>query len=187
MDLDKLRTFFPWPAEKPARDFDPEGWMHPDTAALLDKAIPGARIAVEVGTWMGMSARYMLDKNPDLVLICIDTWLGSYEHHVSGFQARFPILYDQFVANCWDYRDRLIPVRLDSMNGLKLIEPIKPDFVYLDGGHAYEVVGPDLKLISKQWPTTPVVLDDYAWEGVARAVAESGRTITSQSYACSVV
>ncbi len=36
--------------------------------------------ALEIGSWEGMSAFYMLSSLPNLDLVCVDSWDGSDEH-----------------------------------------------------------------------------------------------------------
>jgi hypothetical protein len=88
-----------------------------------------------------------------------------------------PVLYETFLANCWDYRQRIVPVRLDSLEGLAEVAQhgILPDVVYLDGDHTYEAVYADVQLIRRLFPAATLVGDDWDWEGVRAAVEQVAR------------
>lgn len=183
----KLTDMFPWPAERPAvpPNLGP-CWLSEPTEEYLREVSGSARSIVEVGTWRGRSALLLLELNPEATIACVDTWLGSAEHFI-GWRDAYPEsefpemnpagLFEQFVVNVWDKRSRIIPVRLDSWSGLRVLrhKQFTPDFVYLDGGHSYEIVSRDLAEITAAWPAAPVVCDDYGWDGVAQAVRECGR------------
>lgn len=164
-----------WPKEKPDLLFSGHGWLNEENRRTLRRFVPGARKIIEVGTWLGLSARFMADLAPQATVYCVDTWLGSYEHHENPDWSKFlPTLWDQFVVDCWDYRDRIVPVKMDSVEGmLQLFEDEQfPDIIYIDGGHRYDVVYGDIKTAMALWPTARLIGDDWGWEGVRRAVEE---------------
>jgi hypothetical protein len=184
--VNSLSEWFPWPDTKPDLPYDGGGWLHPQTASLLSR---GATTIVEIGTWLGLSTRYMLDVNPRATVVCIDTWLGSFEHFGSIDPRRIRTLYEGFLVDCWEYRSRIIPVRLDSANAIKLVKSqgVEPSFVYLDGGHQYEVVSQDIRNLTAAWPKAPIILDDYIWPGPTQACAESGREVEVLGYAATLL
>jgi len=50
-----------------------------------------------------------------------------------------------------------------------LIEPVKYDFVYIDGGHSYETVKHDYEMVKE---SKVILFDDYQLDGVKRFVDE---------------
>lgn len=168
-----MRAAYPWPDVKP-RISDPppriEGWGLPEfllKANLRDNT----RIVLELGSWLGESARFMLEHAPNAIVICVDHWLGSSEH-IDSCSDMLPHLYNNFLAVNWDHRDRLIPIREDTAAGLELVAEygIKPDLIYIDASHDYEDVIWDLELSSRLFPDAQVIGDDYDFPGVRRAV-----------------
>lgn len=85
------------------------------------------------------------------------------------------MLYETFLTNCWDYRDRLVPVRQNSVDGIQAVYETGwvPDLIYLDGGHDYEDVAADLKVLQQCYPQVPIVGDDWWWGGVRQALQET--------------
>jgi hypothetical protein len=172
--LDKLRAAHPWPRIPwVSRHFD--GWLEESTKAMLSRALcPETRLVVECGSWLGMSARHILECAPAATLICIDTWNGSptimhYDY--------LPILYECFLLNLWDERHRVIPIRADSLVGLAEVADagLVPDVVYLDSDHTYERVDAELRLCFDAWPFATIVGDDYGHPdhpGVRQAALE---------------
>lgn len=84
-----------------------------------------------------------------------------------------PILYDQFIANCWSYRDRIIPMRMSTKEGLPLLlsSSIHPDFAYVDAGHDYDSVRYDITTCLKFG--CPLIGDDFnprQWSPVVTAI-----------------
>jgi hypothetical protein len=96
-----------------------------------------------------------------------------------GLRTRFPSPWQQFIRDCWDYRDRIIPVRAESKIGIEFLGAcgVTPDLVYLDGAHDYETVLDDIQRIVRRWPKAVLVGDDWTWDGVQQAAQEtfSGR------------
>lgn len=136
---------------------------------ILSESKP--KLVVEIGSWLGESARLILLQQSVKMLYCVDTWLGSLEHQ--GMDAYLlDTIYERFLANCKDLVDRLEPVRMDSVNGVLFLgqRGFEPDLVFLDGGHHYWQVTADLNVIHECWPKTPILCDDARDRGVANAI-----------------
>ena len=149
------------------------------------------RLIVELGSWKGASAIHMArlarELNLATEIVCIDTWLGNWQHwsRATGVGSRadmrivngMPRLYYQFLSNviAAGMQDLITPLPLTAVAGAKLFEHLKlaPDMVYLDGDHEYESAVADLRLWMKRLaPAGVLVGDDYNWPGVRRAVNE---------------
>lgn len=171
-----LRRSFPWPEEKPNFARCVEGWLMPGTADVLRARLSnGTRVIVEVGSWLGMSAHFLAQMAPDAEIICIDTWEGSPEHEEDPHCAEMlPTLYERFLANTWDLRSRLTPIRRESVNGLIVLASfgVEPDLIYIDAAHDYESVMADIKAARELFPGAVLVGDDWGIPGVQSAASE---------------
>ena len=182
-ELPALANFaaeYPWPAEKPnvppfpQRDGTPEG-----TREILSRSVsPSTRLIVEVGSWVGRSTRFLANLAPQAKVIAIDHWQGSPEHKEDPELAQLlPRLYETFLAECWGYRDQIIPVKADIAHGLERVAEagLEPEVVYLDADHSFEAAQRDVSLIMDLFPKTMIVGDDWDWEGVRQAVETIAR------------
>jgi hypothetical protein len=125
---------------------------------------------------LGLSTRYIADLVPSAKVIAVDHWRGSPEHHRRPeIAALLPTLYDTFLVNCWEYQDRIFPLRMTTKDGLETIHQygLQPDVIYIDADHAYEATKGDVELARTLFPTALIVGDDWDWEGVRRAVIET--------------
>jgi len=170
---------------------DLQGWngRHKVFAQIISEVKP--KVIIEVGVWKGQSTIHMTEIakkiNPKVILIAIDTFLGSPEHwkpkHPNNFQQflklkfGYPQLYYQFLANVMrkGLENNIIPLPQTSTNAAIILKTlgIKGDLIHIDAGHDFENVYSDLV---KYWDllTEEGVLigDDFApvWPGVQRAV-----------------
>ncbi|MFN7996964.1 MAG: class I SAM-dependent methyltransferase [Bryobacteraceae bacterium] len=174
--LDALRARFPWPADRPDVPENLHGWNNSENYRLFDQILARRpRVIVEIGAWCGQSTQY-LARRTDGVVIAIDHWKGSTEHQwVDEWQALLPTLYETFLTNLWDWRDRVIPVRLDSISGMQLLAElgIEPDAIYIDAAHEYEAVKQDIETAQRLFPGALLCGDDFTSYGVAPAVVET--------------
>jgi predicted O-methyltransferase YrrM len=132
-------------------------------------------LIVELGSFVGLSTRFLADLAPAATIVAIDHWRGSEEHFTDPKSIPvLPILYETFLANCWDYRERLIPMRLSSCEGLQAVAHygLNPDLIFIDASHAYEEVKADIEAARRLFPRATLVGDDWDWDGVRRAVRE---------------
>jgi hypothetical protein len=77
-----------------------------------------------------------------------------------------------FLANMWDYRTRLFPLRMTSLEGLAAIERLgaQPDLIYVDADHSADAVTHDLAACTRLFPGALLVGDDWQWPSVQEAV-----------------
>jgi hypothetical protein len=173
----------PWPAQPPAHlDYSGHGWLLDENKRVLSMFLNDTtKTIVEVGTWLGLSARFMLDRAPNATLFAVDHWNGLPLVEWKGFglpesewKKLAPDPWAQFVKDSWGYRGRLRPVRADSWAGLDYLATLdlKPDLVYIDGGHGYERALGDIQRVRAVWPKAIIVGDDWTWPGVRQAVTE---------------
>jgi len=172
--LINLRQRYHFPSSKPDVPENDEGWFNSLTNEVFKKYInDGTKIVVEIGSWMGASTRALLEVKDSLNVISIDHWEGSREHKLhEKWSKQIPTLYDTFLVNCWKYKDRLTPVKLDSVSGLVELSnfEIKPDIIFIDASHDYRNVYNDLTLSHRLFPEALIIGDDWHMAGVKKAV-----------------
>lgn len=178
--LASLRERYPWPETCPKVAPKNHGWFS-GKDIFPRWAGPQVKVVVELGSWLGLSAKWFVNNCPNAAVICVDHWEGSREHHKNPNYAQFlPTLYDTFLVNMWQWRDRIIPVRSTSVEGLKEIHSlgVKPDLVYIDAAHEREPVYQDTKTAIECFPDAQIFGDDWPMpplqEGVRQALAEHG-------------
>jgi glycosyltransferase involved in cell wall biosynthesis len=174
--LARLARKYPYPAEKPAVPANDHGWLQEDTARALARQVSeDTRIIVELGSWLGRSTRYLAELTRNAFVIAVDHWQGSEEHHQnSEWRQWLPTLYETFLVNCWDYRERILPVRLSTQEGLNLIARlgIPPDLIYVDAAHDIDSVRQDLRTTVQLFPEVAIVGDDWFANSVQQGVRE---------------
>lgn len=168
--FDALQSKYYFPGEKSNLKFDDHGWFHEGSRELLSSVIsPKTRHIIELGSWLGKSTRWIARNAPNAKIIAIDTWEGSLEHKDNKeYRKKLSRLYEQFLYNCWDYKDQIIPIRKTSARALleiagdkRLCESV--ELVYVDGSHEYEDVIVDLELIYNLFPCAEIIGDDWDW------------------------
>lgn len=176
-NLDNLRKHFFWPEEKPSVPEQLEkGWFCGENQFLLRKAIKEKDpcIILELGSWMGLSTRFLCrESKEDVTVIAIDTWEGSEEHKVvPEWAAELPTLYETFIVNCWQYKNKIIPVRKAIADGIPLLRNLEifPQLIYLDAAHDAINVEHDLTLCLESYPNAHLVGDDWTWDSVREGV-----------------
>jgi len=172
----QLAQKYPWPNRKPEVPEDLHGWCETPHRKMFEQILhPKMSLILELGSWLGKSTRLLLSMAPQAVVICVDHWLGSREHHENEeFSTKLPTLYETFLVNLWEDRNRVIPVRLTTIAALKEIHQCQviPDLIYIDAGHAYRDVHADINTSLQLFPTSMICGDDWSWEEVRRAVTE---------------
>ena len=174
-----LRSKNPWPGEKPGinDDYVAKGWLTFHTRMMLGRHInEDAKIIVELGTWRGMSTRFIADCAPDATVIAVDHWEGSDEHREIETQyEKMSKLMDMFFHDTWDYRARVIPLKARSVDGLNLIAQlgISPDLIYIDADHSYEGAYADITNAHRIFPNAILIGDDFDWPGVRQAAVQA--------------
>ena len=179
MSVEKLRKLHKFPSKRPVlTDSNIKmGWLTPNNIVLLNKYLQNKcggkeSVVLELGVWLGMSSRLIAHQISDTsTVICVDWWKG--DSSIGNKTNDEDELYNRYIDNVWDYRKKIIPVRMDGREALKYLHglEIKVDLIYLDMGHSYKEVYGDLVEIMKYYPDVIIVGDDYLfWSGVKKAV-----------------
>ena len=153
---------------------------------------------VEIGSWKGRSSTYMgveiLNSGKKIKFDCVDTWMGSEEHHDKSNVSYEPLLetpnglYNEFIKNIEPVKSIINPIRMTSIEASKLYKDESLDFVFIDGSHDYMNVKQD---IEHWYPKVKkggyICGDDYVWPPINMAVKEFFKnkeitTIKSSAY-----
>jgi len=172
--LTALQDRYPWPAF-PVSDLAERNDRHFTGAGLnllLSETLKlySPQLVVEVGCWLGGSTRRITELSSATV-ICVDTWLGSEEHQAGrawqerdgGHGQLLNRLFDQFVVNCFDLKDQVVPMRTTSVFALYQLAALNlcPDLIILDGAHDRFSVATELELCRRFFPHARIIVDDY--------------------------
>jgi hypothetical protein len=166
----------PWPDVRPSVEPDGEHFLRDTAARFFSKLLERPMsVILELGSWVGAGSTKFFLEHSNALVIANDTWRGDSLELVKRREHKIPILYETFCHNLWYYRDRIIPLRMDTLNGLWIVaeHAIVPDLIYVDANHSYESVFAQLNLIYRLFPNSIVCGDDYAsWPEVGRAVRD---------------
>lgn len=180
-DFTELLKLFPWPKQCPDLPPDLEhGWCAGPVREYFRKFLsPRTRLILELGSWLGLSARHMLELAPNANMICVDHWRGSEEHHRTPRQdvkQRLPILHQQFIRNMWPYRHRLVAIKAEIQMTLRQLAKLKinPNLIFVDGSHDARSVCADTQASCRLFPEATVMGDDYCWDSVAEGLRHTG-------------
>jgi hypothetical protein len=124
---------------------------------------------LEIGSFEGMSALFILETFPNCHLTCADTWQGAAEHHDKSS----PVYMENFstaVMNAFDsnlscYHDRITKFRGTSFQFLSTLpDNAGFDLMYIDGSHDSDDVIYDAFLGFKHLNKGGIIIfDDYFW------------------------
>ena len=161
-----------WAESMKNRTFDVDWFTThvPSWVALLGQLgiHEGARPrCLEIGSWQGMSALFLLTHLKDSVVTCVDTWEGSPEH--SGEGAFDGVVLDlierRFDENVNEFASRVTKFKGPSIEFFAQCQPdVQFDLIYVDGSHHSDDVLCDAILAFKHLAHGGVMIfDDYVW------------------------
>ena len=83
-------------------------------------------------------------------------------------------LFETFIAESWDYRDQIIPLRVSSAEGMERVAEVglPVEVVCLDTDHKQESFLRDLNAALDLYPNAVVLGGDLDREGVPQALEE---------------
>jgi len=163
-----------------AQNDDPQRIVHTSD-------VPVGRDGTSSGSWYGASTRWLAEACPRATVFAVDWWDDAFildeqaDHYetmgrrkLRAMLDRHP-LWDTFRANLWDLRDRVVPLRMATVEGVDFLKrhAIVPDVVYIDADHHYDACKRDIEACVAAFPTAVLVGDDYGhYDDVRRAVTE---------------
>ncbi len=175
--LKNLHATHPWPSARPPQTLELDGWLAEDNKELF-RTILGddTQLVVELGSWVGLSARFFCELAPNATVACVDTWEGNVEHKIE-YSEEIPYIESAFLHHLWPHRERVVPMRMLSWDGLKEIHDLglEPDVIYIDASHTYEDAFRDMDVACTLFPTAQIVADDWMWHSVFRAAVDVAR------------
>ena len=133
--------------------------------------------AMEIGSFEGLSACFMLQELPQAHLTCVDTWDGSDELTALAFDS----VERAFDRHVQPWQDRVTKKKMTSLRYLAdLGRDEKFDLIYVDGSHHGDDVMLDVVLCFEHLKVGGVmILDDYLWRYYPRSAEEPARAINS--------
>jgi len=178
-----------WPSRRPRAPRYRHGWFLPTHERVFEKVLPkDATCVLELGSWYGSSTEWLAERCPNATIYAVDLWEDGFilkeqrdhystmgESKLEGMLRRHP-LYDTFLANLWDHRDRVVPLKMQTVAGVELLKKhgVKPQVIYIDADHHYEAVKKDIAACLDNFPDAICVGDDYGhYDDVRNAVNES--------------
>jgi predicted O-methyltransferase YrrM len=155
-----------------------DGWMSEDELRwLAQQASLCTRCVVEIGTYLGRSARAIADNlpnNPHISFYCVDPY-KCYDDSVIGKQSQETLtsIREQAQNNLAD-----VPVTFlceASTTAVYGFNYYSIDFLFIDGNHSYKSVKADIQLWRNRIRIGGMLAghDFGVHEGVAKAVSEA--------------
>jgi len=143
---------------------------------MWERWIPAnVKNGLEIGSFEGASAVWLMDHRPDLTLTCVDIFGPAFDDVTGEYEHRFE-------RNVAEYGDRVIKLKGKSTDVLPTLPKRKTyDLIYIDGDHSYEGALYDAMnaypLLKKGGV---LIFDDYNNDqfGVRKAVDEFLETVT---------
>ncbi len=102
-------------------------------------------LIVEVGSWVGGSARAMADNTAGTV-VCVDPWAKTVDMDEGGcWKGRTDPewLWKTFQRNM-EGLDNVVPMRMTSMEGARWLRTMRFDMIFLDAAHDFASVEADV-------------------------------------------
>ena len=129
---------------------------------------------MEIGSWQGQSAVFLLSYFDNANLTCVDTWEGADEHknfHASNHEVLSKV-EKSFDANLAQYEDRLTKYKGTSYSYFNdCFEIDKFDLIYIDGSHhSDDVVVDAVKSFEMLKVGGLMIFDDYFWKYYDRTI-----------------
>jgi predicted O-methyltransferase YrrM len=123
---------------------------------------------LEIGSWQGLSAYFLLQHFPNAQLTCVDTWAGADEHqnaHATN-QNVLNAIESAFDQNLASVSDRLTKFRGTSLSFFHAEKDTSIyDIIYIDGSHySDDVIVDAVKSFELLRPGGLLIFDDYFWK-----------------------
>lgn len=121
---------------------------------------------VEVGVFEGYFSKVLLDANPRLALICVDSW---------GPESRRVAAYDVALQTLAPYMDRTTIFKTTSLIAASKLPDKWFDFVFIDANHSYESVKRDIEAWTPKVRSGGIVSGHDYYKGKAPASWRAAR------------
>ena len=179
-----------WPSGRPREPRYRHGWFLPTHERVFEKVLEDVgevKVILELGSWYGSSTEWLCERCPDAAVYAVDLWDDSFildkqrDHYSTMGDRKLENLlnnhplWDTFLANLWSYRDQVVPLKMETTQGVQVLKDkgIKPQIIYIDADHHYEPCKKDIQACLRAFPDAILVGDDYGhYESVRNAVTE---------------
>jgi len=146
----------------------------PDSAAEWSELIPlfEPKTYLEIGSYEGASACWMIEHTQVEHVVCIDTWAGGKEHISADINMRnVERRFDSNIETAGSRVDREVNVtKLKDLSSVVLVDLIGNgmrdtfDIVYIDGSHEpCDVLADAVLAFLVCRPGGLLIFDDYRW------------------------
>ena len=138
-------------------------WMEAfDRSGLRSRAIK----ALEIGSFEGLSACFILKQLPQATLTCVDAWAGSNEYAEIDC---FSIVEEAFDRNTAPWRSQVTKYKGLSLSYFATLEKETFDFIYIDGSHhGDDVIADAICAFTHLKVGGVMIFDDYLWRRYPR-------------------
>ena len=134
--------------------------------------------ALEIGSWEGFSAHFLLDQLPNAHLTCVDTWYWPGKDEVANTSTE--IVEKNFDFNLKEFGDRVKKYRGTSISYYATHPHEQFDFIYVDGGHhADDVMIDALNCFQLLKKNGIIIFDDYHWKDSSDVLENTAAAINS--------
>lgn len=106
-----------------------QGWMGEEELTWLAERASECMSIVEIGCWKGRTT-VALAEHTKGVVHCVDSW-------------REPGVFKEFLENVKHLKN-LVVHTVDSLDGARVLDRIRFDFVFIDADHSYESAKSDI-------------------------------------------
>lgn len=155
-------------------------WWHNNAIGMWQRWIPvDVKRGLEVGSFEGASAVWLMDNRPELTLSCVDIFRPAFDDITGEYEQRFE-------RNVAEYGNRVKKLKGKSVEVLKTLQRSNTfDLIYIDGDHSYEGALADAQNAYPMLENGGILIfDDYNNDqfGVMKAVDEFLATLPQDSY-----
>ena len=193
--MKNLQELFIWPEQKPQINPETNHWCLDENGYMIKYLISliKPKYICELGSWTGTgSTKYIMEASSDSHLLCFDHWSADVnDHGNSGTTVyadndpelkQLPKIWDSFLYNCWEYKNRITPVRAKTLIGLESIKEynVPVDLIYIDADHSYQGAYNDIMKCAEIWPNAQICGDDYSWKEVKAAVKDAAHKLNKR-------
>lgn len=155
-----------WALERRQFAFEVPTHMTERELVQLHWLAAGRRTALEIGSYLGASTRFLASALPPGGLTCVDTWQN--ETVPEGRRDTWA----EFAHNTRGLDVRTIRARSDQVDP---VDVGRVDLLFLDGDHSYEVVSGEVARFGSLLAVGGLLVfhDAVEFEGVARTIGET--------------
>ena len=131
-----------------------------------------------------METVFLLEQNPQANLVAIDAWPSSGEDRPKlSWKTKLGDIFQRFVANCWEQRERIALLSLPTPVALRLLRSLdpQPDVIMIHCNQIGEFEQ-DVRLARELFPHSTVVGDNWKWSAIRYFIESNAEGCTLASH-----